>query len=402
VTKKAAAERLLTVALTALAFILPISIAGTNMALALVLAGLLARLASGEPLEWRRARIPVTWCLCLYCGAAILTSVTGVSPSVSLHNLPKDFHKLCAFLILLLAFRATPARRLTIALALGFVFVAAAGIAQSVLDSYRRFLVYGEFWVWIRARAFVHPVTYGELLGFGLLGGLAFLLKPPTPAPGRLPAQVFLVLAGSALLLSQTRAAFLGVLAGFAAMCAAEPALRRWLKWGFAAAVLSVALMEALPTHRSLIASLRDNGVAIGANPHLNRFILWDVAWRIFKDHPWLGVGPANYATVFADYHQGLIEGQRVWGAAHNVFLHQLAERGLAGLTALAALWGVLLTRAWQRARARPCAWNLWSLAATTAFLFMNLTENAFQNEQVTTLFLFIWTRAEARQDAQP
>ncbi|MCX5796557.1 MAG: O-antigen ligase family protein [Elusimicrobia bacterium] len=391
----------LTAALTVLAFILPISIAGTNMALFLIGLLLLAGIASRTPLEWRRACVPAFWCLCIYCAVAVVTSLTGVLSKNSLHDLHKDLHKFGVFLGLLVALRAAPARRLPGALALGFTFIAGFGIAQFCLDAHRALQAYGTLSAGIRAHAFVHPVTYGEILALGLLGALSAVGATGSTQTQRRPALAFLALGAAALILNQTRGALLGVAAGFAALCAAEPSFRRWLKWGVAAAVLGAILMELLPTGRSLMASVAHHGTAVGGNPQLHRFILWDVAWRIFKDHPWLGVGPANYATVFAEYHQGMFEGQSVWGSAHNLFLHQSAERGLLGLAALAALWTAFLAGAWKRARALPDAWNLWALAATAAFFVMNFTETAFQIEQVTTLFLLIWARAEARHHAQ-
>ena len=62
---------------------------------------------------------------------------------------------------------------------------------------------------------------------------------------------------------------------------------------------------------------------------------------------------------------------------------------------ALLALFWSFLARAWRHARRDSNALSLWALAATAAFLVMNLTESAFQNEQIATLFLFIWALGE-------
>ena len=387
VPASSATDRSLTAALIALAFFLPISIAGTNMALALAMAALLARLAGGRPLAWREAWTPVAWCLCIYCAVAVLTSLTGVLPSRSLHNLPKDFHKLGVLFILLLALRCAPTKRLPIAMALGFVFIAAYGIARSCLESYPNLLA-GDSNPWVRVHAFVDSVTFGEMTAFGLLGGLAFLAQREKigRVSGRRPLIAFIALLATALFLSQTRGAILGVLAGFAAMCAVEPMLRRWIKWALAAATLAF-----------LITFLRHYRTASGENRQFTRLFLWDAAWRIFKDHPWLGVGPSNYATVFPDYCHRLIEGRVVWGSAHNIFLQHLAERGLVGFAALLGLFWAFLTQAWQKARRSQDALSLLALAAVTAFLVMNMTESAFQNEQITTMFLAIWAYTQCR-----
>lgn len=374
-----ATERFLAAALAALAIILPVSIAGANIALALVTAALLAHMVSGRPLAWRAAWTPEAWCLCLYLAVAALTSLTSVLPARSLHNLPKDIHKLWVFFVLLLALRAADTRRLPAAMAAGFIFIASYGIARSCWESLQVALGPDHVWGWGRVHAFVISVTFGEMTAFGLLGGLAFLAQ--REAASRRSLLVFIALLAAALLLNKTRGAFLGVLAGLGAMCAAQPALRRWIKWGLAVAVLAVG-----------VSFWRNYG-----NAQFTRLHLWDVAWRVFKDHPLFGVGPANYATVFTDYFPGIIEGQRVWGSAHNIYLQQLAERGLVGLVALLALGSSFLARSWQQARRVLDAANLLALAATTAFIVMNLTESAFQNEQITTLFLAIWAYTQSR-----
>jgi O-antigen ligase len=113
-------------------------------------------------------------------------------------------------------------------------------------------------------------------------------------------------------------------------------------------------------------------------------------------------VGVGNYRTLFNHYFMGTYDGESVWGSAHNLYIHQAAERGLIGLAALAAVLGTMTARAWQRARTAPDGLNLWAFAASVAFLVMNLTEVAFQTEQVACLIIFIWAYAEARYGANP
>ena len=372
--------------LIALALFLPISIAATNIALGLVTAALLTAWALGARPEWRKTWGPAGACLCLYCAISLLTSLTGIAPAVSLHQIPKDLHKLWVFFLLVPAMRLAPMRRLPVAMALGFAFVAVYGIVQ-----------FAFAWdvSWMRAHAFVHPVTYGEMIALGLLGGLAFLSQSE-PGISRRTASVFLALLLAALILSKTRGALMGLAAGLAVVALSQPAWRRWVKWGILATVLGWLAQDLLRHDGSLLGSLRHEGAVVGANQQLNRFILWDAAWRMFRDHPWLGVGPSNYRTAFAGYVSGMVEGQQTWGTAHNLYLHQLAERGLIGLSALLALIAALLARAWQRARQTPNAWTLWALGTTAAFFTMNITETAFQNEQIATLFLFSWLCAEA------
>ena len=172
-----------------------------------------------------------------------------------------------------------------------------------------------------------------------------------------------------------------------------------WLPWAAAAATAGLAAFDWLSSGRSLIAALRLAHAAPAASQGASAFTrlsLWRVAWEAFRDHPLLGVGPNNYRIVFSHYFQGKMEGQLIWASAHNLYLQQLAERGILGFAALAAVLGALAFRAFRRARENPNAWNLWAWGAVAAFLVMNLTETAFQNEQTATFFLFIWAWSQA------
>lgn len=65
------------------------------------------------------------------------------------------------------------------------------------------------------------------------------------------------------------------------------------------------------------------------------------VAWRIFTDHPVLGVGLKNYKYYYQDYAQPLgWDKRREERSAHNLFLEIAAETGLVGLTAFGAIVG--------------------------------------------------------------
>lgn len=56
----------------------------------------------------------------------------------------------------------------------------------------------------------------------------------------------------------------------------------------------------------------------------------WKASWRMFLDHPIIGVGPGNYNTHVAQYHA---YGNRAWGrAVHSLYFTLLAELGILGV----------------------------------------------------------------------
>jgi O-antigen ligase len=373
-------------ALCAFCLALPLSIAGANIGWGLVLAALLLRWRSGSPPRWEAARSWLEVPLWIYLAACAASSAAGVDPLRSASFLHQDAHKLWFYYLMSWAL-ARPAGRAPLSfLAAGFAVAALCGVSQALASK-----------MTLRAHAFVHPVTFGEQAAIGLLGAFCFLVRPdPETSSGAARrgvwALAFLLLA--AMLLSNTRGAAAGAAAGCLAVLLLVRELRRWSARALLACAGGLALMEgaAFFMGRSLV----------GGRGQFLRLSLWEVALRMGLDHPWLGVGLNNYRTAFPGYYLGIVEGpERVWGSAHNLFLHQFAERGLLGLCALLLLLAAFWIRALDRVREKESALNLWAFSSATAFLVMNLTEVALEVEIVWMLVFFVWLLAEAGHRAR-
>lgn len=375
---------------------LPLSVAGANIGWGLVL----ATLAWAARLEPRAAASPLLLPFAVYCGACALSATLALDAQVSLKPLTQDLHKLwlCAlFAAGLSPLDARARRRMLAALALGFAATCAYGVWQ---------VFSAPAGTWVRARGSVHPVTFGELAALAALGAFCFLLEPPDflkPRPARLAATLLLLLCTTALLLSQTRGAILGAASGAALLCLPAPRLRRPALGALAVVALVLVASDLLPTKRSLIKGFlrRAGPESYQLQDQLVRFELWRGAWAMFRERPWTGVGPNNFRARLPSYERIVLAGEPSIGTAHNLYLHQLAERGLAGAAALLFLLWRLWAGALARARASPDAWNLWAFASVAAFLVMNLTETALQVEQVWMLLLFLWLWAWSRGEAR-
>jgi O-antigen ligase len=364
--------------LLALALVLPFSLGATNIILGVLSPLALAGLVVG-PLKWRRSWNLIFISIVVYACVGFATAALGTDPGRSYHDAIKDWHKLWVIVVLLPSFSAKRETRVPWALAIAFSAAAIVGIWQSATERVG--------WMWMRAHGWFHPVTYGEMMALALLGGLCLLAHKEARRPW---LAFYLALCGAALILSQTRGAALGLAAGFAAVCWLKERLRRWMVPGAGALAVAALVWEVMP----------NGGRSFSALLHASqqgRFQMWGAAWRMFRDRPWTGVGPGNYNELFPNYFHGAIEKQAVWGSAHNLFLHQLAERGLLGAAALVFVLGVLTLGAWRRAQKSSDARDLWAWGAMIAFLFMNITEVAFQNELMTTLLLFIWCWSQGR-----
>jgi O-antigen ligase len=397
---------ILSCAIIAMGLTLPVTIAGMNISAGLMTAALLCvlislHLSQDRPL-WRTALIPANRALWVYFCVAVLVSFMAVDSSRSWPELPRELHKLWVFALFLMAFAAVPAPRGHWSLAAAFFFASGMGIYQAMTQRVGEGVPW-ELMTRMRAHAFVHPVTFGQQMTLAILGGLCFLGRPPSESSRKLnlaACGTFLAVVLSALILSQGRGAFVALAAGFAAICVIDRKARKFGYLAVAAGVVGVVLLEVIPeSSRSISGTLLKEGFFEGdnnLNPQFHRLILWRVGLDMFKDYPVLGIGLGNYKTQFVSYFQGKVDGQWVWHSAHNLYIHQLAERGLVGLTALLSFLGLLTVRAYRRAKLSPTGPNLWAWSAMAAFLVMNLTESTFQVEMMATTVLFIWAWAEA------
>lgn len=369
-------------ALALCAAALPVSIAGTNVALALLTVALLARPRRD------RSRMIAAWAsepalpaLLLYAAAGLIAAALSSAPSASLNDVLKDLHHVWALALFTAALTLEMDVPLRPVFGLSFGAIALFAISQSVFGG-------RPAGMRVRAHGFVHPVVFGEQMAVAALGGACVLLRPTLRASRR-GASVFCALVFAALILSQTRMALFAALAGFAIVALLEPPARRWaIPALFAVGIVGFA-WEFMPnggrTISALFASYDPN------NPHQARWALWDAALRMFRDHPLFGVGPGGYHRLFPTYHPGPLDGESGWGSAHNLYLHQLAERGALGAIALLYLCVTLFARAVSAARKDSETRALWAAGSVAILLTMSLTETSFQNEQFSTLILLIW-----------
>lgn len=370
-------------ALTLTAFALPLSIAGTNIGLALLAAALVVRARSdGRAMLSALRSEPVLAALAAYAAVGLLAAACSSAPGPSLRDAVKDFHRLWTLGLVVAALAVEPAAPLLPALGLALGAAAVLGIGQVLLGGVNDGMM-------VRAHAFVHPVVFGQQMALATLGGACVLLRPADKnAGGRILFAVFSALSTTALILSQTRMALFAGAAGFAAVALLEPRARRWSVPALLIVGAAALAWEVLPTGGRTLSALRHYDPA---SPHQARWALWDTAWRMFQSRPWTGVGPGGFHRLFSSYHPLALDGESSWGSAHNLYLHQLAERGAAGAVVLIVLLVTMAIRAVRAARAAPDARALWAAGATCAFLLLSLTETSFQNEQFAAFLLLIW-----------
>lgn len=97
--------------------------------------------------------------------------------------------------------------------------------------------------------------------------------------------------------------------------------------------VVALALWSFLPTayqHRYLTLRQYAEGGELDASNQL-RLAIWHAGWRMFLDHPVLGVGAGQFSTAYGTIYSGLIH--KDWMNPHNLLLQVTCELGLVGLS---------------------------------------------------------------------
>jgi O-antigen ligase len=225
------------------------------------------------------------------------------------------------------------------------------------------------------------------------------------------------VVASLAVVLSWSRGAWLGFMAG-AATLALFSARRVWRGFALLAALavlgggalilgVSVRLGPALAVVDRLAGfgeefTLGDvRGVDINDENYavLERLAHWQAAADMARDDLWTGVGFGNYEAAYVDY--ALINFPDALGHAHNYYVNLLAEVGLPGFTTYLIFWSVVIGQTmWL---ARRLAWPergiaVGLLAAWVALAVHHLVDKLYVNNiyvhlgvMIGLLQLLVW-----------
>ena len=220
---------------------------------------------------------------------------------------------------------------------------------------------------------FGNPDFYGQFLAVVAIGCAAILVFTRQRLWLMAVVALLAVFNIALMLVVQTRGSFLGIVAGavvIAPLWLRRAGLSRAVLTRFAlatavAAVAFVVMLVATPLGSRLL----DIGRGIGLR---DRVLLYQSAFQMFLDHPFLGVGFENFAVVYPRYQQAewfAIAGMNTTNtSAHDWILHVAATTGIVGLLANFALLAAFTIHAWRRARDPDAAGVLVALAVVAAF----------------------------------
>ena len=164
---------------------------------------------------------------------------------------------------------------------------------------------------------------------------------------------------------------------------------RRWLLVAgtlAALCVLPLLAYVAVPSFRAKFDYARyellhrDRSIDTAEYSDEGRFTSWRVGLDVWREHPWLGVGPGNLrAATDARYAEVLpgVEGKR----PHNQFLSALAGSGVVGLLVNLLCFGLLLAHGLRhRLSVFVAVWSVLTISC--------LVENTLENTVGVSLFV--------------
>jgi O-antigen ligase len=198
-----------------------------------------------------------------------------------------------------------------------------------------------------------------------------------------------------ALLLTQTRGAWMGAAAGVLLLLAMEKP--RWAGGLLLAAGLTALLWPGNPVMERM-----RQGADMSRDSTRERVYMLQSGASIVRDHPWIGVGDSleSHNGVEGVYRRYETEGAKHWdstrgqeyGHLHDNFVQLAVMYGLPGLGLMLLGMGALAAALWRRRAASPLvrAVGLGTLACLLAWWVNGLVEYNFGSFQSSFFFWFL------------
>jgi len=400
-------DNIFTAGLDLLAFVLPVSIAATNIVF-FPLAALWLFAAKWTFPRWRPAWGRPEKFFLAFLAAGLVSAALSVNPAHSFREIwNKDFYILILVVLVALVREEKRCSRLLGWFMAGALVTAILGLIQCAVGVNLTDKVGGIFLYlpprlaqWpkpvLNTLAMVdgrvlgtrgHPLAYAECLLFNWAFALCFLLSS-TRARAWLGWTGYLILIGAGLLVSQSRGPWIAAaVMAFLAMVTSNTR-KSWLLLGLCA--LFMALFATVPV-------LRDRAVSILDRSHhsnVERLHMWRAGLAMWKSRPLFGVGPGNVKAISVNFQTPDEKVWGTWGHLHSLYMNFLAERGILGCLTFALFMTALWRELWRGLRKSsgdPCRAAVFraTLLALIGFLIGGLTEAVYNTAVVMMTFYF-------------
>ena len=301
----------------------------------------------------RVARHPLSYLIYFSLFWMLVTSFTSQLPMVSFkHLLSRIWFVVPFYFVAVPMFR----NKKNIHRFLWLYIVALSGIIIYTLIRHAAYGFDEESGHWVMSPFYNDHTAYGAAIALYLPVIAGYLFYPGISFYKKLTVLPFLALYIVAIILSYTRAAWLGL--GVAVVVLLLVLLRVRFRWVMAGAVVLVAMgfifyqpiMDRMEKNRQDSSTNMEQHLQSMTNvssdaSNLERLNRWASAIRMFQQRPFIGWGPGTYQFVYAPFQlaseRTVIStnlGDR--GTAHSEYLGPLSEEGVLGLLSVLALFG--------------------------------------------------------------
>jgi O-antigen ligase len=195
-----------------------------------------------------------------------------------------------------------------------------------------------------------NPITLGIYLSILFFICLSFLISEKNKA-WKIFYGLSLIIFIHAILITASRAAFLGVILGIILFFLSFSKGNKYLKISLIAfLILATGFLAYVNLIGKFPDFLEQNKVFSSVKPRLNiakmfgdeRFKAWQTFGMAIKDRPILGWGPENQSIAFDKFYDPNVTVSQWWDRAHNVFLDIAVQAGILGLLAYIFLFFAL------------------------------------------------------------
>lgn len=329
--------------------------------------------------DTRQVRLPLLMPFGAFVLASVLATLLAVEPFESLVELRNVFEALLFYLIVNQVTTEERATTLTRVLIATGTVMALYGLSQSLTH---------EAGFRVRGTMDSYMTFAGLLMLVDLMAVAQLLFR--THRRQILWTVPALLIITAALLMTQTRSAWCGLIAGCCVIFG----------------LYKKVFVLALPLGAVVILLLVPQTIKIRALSILDRreitaqerLSMWSSGLRIIREHPWTGVGMGAMERIYPHYREpdSPIDPKRRLGHLHNNVIQVAAERGLLGLACWLWIWVAYGAQAWQIYKrlgpehTRAKALVVGSLASVIGFQIEGLFEHTFGDSEVITLTYFL------------
>jgi len=229
-----------------------------------------------------------------------------------------------------------------------------------------------------------HPLTFSEGLipAFFLMAAQFMQSGNSSGRRRRWAWGVGSVLVAGGLIVSQARAVWLGVGAGFLLMLLLAPRKSFSRPVVFALLLAAILCVSGVPSLRGRLLSVfsSHSGTLGDQQSKQTRFEIWRQALESIRSHPVAGVGLKGARFIVRDQ---ILNEDRVWTETHNIFLQTIVEMGLVGLGLLLWIFFICAKVAWSSTGLQRAFW----CAILLAFMIAGFTESWTGDKEISMIF---------------